>query len=177
MKSLLLMRHAKSSWKDPKLTDHERPLNKRGKKDAPRMGQLLNERKLVPQLIVSSTARRARQTAEAVAEASGFEGNINFLDHLYMAEAEEFIQTLKEVPDEYDRVLIIGHNPGLETLLQVLSGKIEALPTAVIAYIKLPIEQWGALSPQTTGQVVEIWRPRELQKEDEKVITKKKKDK
>ncbi len=175
MKTLLLMRHAKSSWKDPQLTDHERPLNKRGKRDAPLMGQLLHERRLVPQQIISSSAVRARQTAESVAESSGYAGDIMYLDRLYLAEADEYIQALREVPDQFDRVMIIGHNPGLETLLQILSGKIEALPTAVIAHIELPIHHWAELSHEVDGKIVQIWRPKEVRKEEEK--GKKKKEK
>ena len=80
MKTLLILRHAKSSWKHTNLSDHERPLNKRGKKAAPLIGQLLYEQDLVPDIILSSTARRARNTAEIVAEVSGFEGEIYYLD-------------------------------------------------------------------------------------------------
>ena len=83
MKSILLLRHAKSSRKDPDLTDHDRPLNKRGKRDAPRMGRLLKKEHLVPDIIISSTAIRARSTAEAVAKASGYKGDITFNRSLY----------------------------------------------------------------------------------------------
>jgi phosphohistidine phosphatase len=172
MKILLLMRHAKSSWKATELADHERPLNKRGKKDAPLMGQVLKEHSLVPQQIISSTAIRARQTAETIAEISGFTGEISFLDRLYLAEAEEYLHTLKDIPDQTDRVMIIGHNPGLETLLQILSNKIESLPTAVIARINLPIEHWSDLSNDISGELVEIWRPQEIRKEEDKVKVK-----
>lgn len=177
MKVLLLMRHAKSSWKDSELPDFDRPINKRGKKDAPLMGHLLKERDLVPQRLVSSSAVRARQTAESLAESAQYRGDILFFDRLYMAEVDEYIQTLRELPDPLDRVLIIGHNPGLESLLQVLSGKIEALPTAVIAQISLPIDHWSDLNQETVGELVEIWRPREIRKEEDKDKGKKKKDK
>lgn len=167
MKTLLLMRHAKSSWKFTELADHERPLNKRGRRDAPLMGQFLQERELVPQRILSSTAARARQTAEAVAESANYRGDILYLDKLYMAEADEYIAALRELPDELERVMVIGHNPGLETLLQVLSDRIESLPTAVVAHINLPIEKWSQLNGQTTGEMVEIWSPKEVREEEE----------
>jgi len=166
MKTLLLMRHAKSSWKHAELKDHERPLNKRGQQDAPVMGQLLVERELLPQEIISSSAARACQTAELLKESSGFNGKIEYLDRLYMAEAEEYIDVLSQLSSDLERVMIIGHNPGLETLLQLLSGRIEALPTAVIAHLVLPISEWGELNGETEGELVEIWRPKELREEE-----------
>ncbi len=170
MKTLLLMRHAKSSWKDTGVADHERPLNKRGRSDAPRMGQLLCDRELVPQVILSSSAARARQTAEALIKTSGFQGEISYLDRLYLAEADEYISALRELPDTIERVMVIGHNPGLESLLQMLSGRIESLPTAVIAHLVLPISQWSELNAETDGELVEIWRPKDLieEKKEEK---------
>lgn len=167
MKTLLLMRHAKSSWKLPEIADHERPLNKRGYRDAPLMGQFLQEHDLEPQQILSSTATRARQTAELVAEASHFQGDIIYMSRLYMAEAEEYLNALRELPDQFDRVMVIGHNPGLETLLQVLSSEIKSLPTAVVAQIDLPIEKWGELNGQTNGELIEVWIPKEVQEEEE----------
>ena len=166
MKTLLLMRHAKSSWKETDLADHERPLNKRGQKDAPRMGSIVADHELVPQRLLSSTAVRARQTAEAVAETAGFRGEVDYLDKLYLAEAEEYIAALRELPDTTERVMVIGHNPGLETLLQILSGRIESLPTAVIAHLVLPIQRWSELTPDTNGEIVDIWRPKELLEKD-----------
>ena len=85
MKSLLILRHAKSSWKHPELTDHDRPLNKRGKRDAPRMGEILRSEHLIPEAIISSTAARAHATAEAVAKASGYKGKIALNRSLYAA--------------------------------------------------------------------------------------------
>lgn len=162
MKTILLMRHGKSSWKESDLADHERPLNKRGLRDAPRMGMILCERELIPQQILSSTAVRARQTAEAVAQASEYTGEVTYLDRLYMAEVEEYIETLRELPDTIERAMIIGHNPGIETLLQVLSGRIESLPTAVIAHIAVPIKHWSELNADINGELVDIWRPKEI---------------
>ena len=114
------MRHAKSSWKDSHLPDQARPLNKRGQKDAPRMGKLLKESGLIPQRIYSSTAERARQTAVAVAEKLGYGGEIIYLDALYLAEPSAIVDVLKSVPDGIECVLVIGHNPGMEQLVQFL---------------------------------------------------------
>ena len=143
MKTLLLMRHAKSSWKHPELPDAERGLAKRGKKDAPLIGSLLKDKELVPQAILSSTAERSRQTALALAETSGYQGEVAYQDGLYLAEPEGYLAALTALPEPLERVLVIGHNPGLEGLLQLLSGRIEALPTSTIAYLSLPVQRWA----------------------------------
>ena len=129
MKSVLFLRHAKSSWKDPDLTDHDRPLNKRGKGDAPRMGWLLKREHLVPDTIISSTAIRARATAEAVAKAAGYKGEITLNRSLYAARPAAYIDVLRDLSNEYARVLMVGHNPGLEQLVRMLTGEEHAMPT------------------------------------------------
>lgn len=178
MKTLLIMRHAKSSWKEHKIPDHERPLNKRGRHDAPLMGQLLAEHELEPQRILSSSAVRARETAEVMASSLHFDGDVTYMDQLYMAEPEGYIDALRELPNEVERVMIIGHNPGLEMLMQLLSGQIQAMPTAVIADLALPIDHWSELSINTQGELVDIWRPKEItEPKEEKQHTKEKKSK
>jgi phosphohistidine phosphatase len=162
MKTLLLMRHAKSSWKDNDLKDHERPLAKRGMKNAPRMGDLIKEAELVPQRILSSTALRARQTAEAVAEKSGYLGEIIYLDSLYLAEPPIILDILRLTGDDIERVMVVGHNPGLEALMQILSGRVEALTTASVAYFVLPIDHWRDLGSNTQGELIQLWRPKDL---------------
>lgn len=174
MKTLLLMRHAKSSWKHPELPDFERGLAKRGKKDAPLMGGLLKDKELVPQMILCSTAVRSRQTAEAVVETSGFKGELAFQEGLYLAEPEAYLAAVRALPDELERVLVIGHNPGLEGLLQQMTGQIEALPTSTIAYLSLPVQRWAEAAG---GELVEILRPadqRNLEKAGKKAKSKKK---
>jgi phosphohistidine phosphatase len=161
MKTLLILRHAKSSWKHADLADHDRPLNKRGKCDAPQVGKLLREQELTPDLILSSTARRARATAELVAEESGYEGEIALSRDLYAAEPQAYIEALVRLPDSYARVMIVGHNPGLEELLEMLTDQNEPLPTAALAQVQLPIRRWSELSEETQGKLVGIWRPKE----------------
>jgi phosphohistidine phosphatase len=161
MKTLLLMRHAKSSWKKKSLLDIERPLSPRGEKDAPAMGRLLRKKELVPDLIIASPAVRARLTAEAVAEKSHYEKDVLFIDKLYMAEAPEILAALASLPEEVNSVLLIGHNPGLEYTLQLLTGKIVSLPTATIAYIKLPLEHWSELNGDCKGEFEKVWRPKD----------------
>lgn len=160
MKTLILMRHAKSSWKHPEIKDHERGLNKRGKKDAPRMGKLLVDNELVPQRILSSTAARSRMTAEAVIEATHFSGEVSYLDSLYMAEPDIYLELLSLMPDDFERILVIGHNPGLEGLLQILSGRVESLSTAAIAYLSMPIHSWKEIrNHENAGELVALWTP------------------
>jgi len=162
VKTLLVLRHAKSSWGDPALADHDRPLNKRGKKDAPRIGALLRREDLTPELIISSTARRARTTAEIVVEHSGCEGQLRLERDLYAAGPEAYLQVLAELPDEYQRVMLVGHNPGLEELLEMLTGDYERLPTAALAQVRLPIKRWRDLAEEASGELVNLWRPKEL---------------
>jgi phosphohistidine phosphatase len=163
MKTLLLLRHAKSSWDDPTLADHDRPLSGRGRRDAPRMGELLRDEDLVPEVILSSTAKRARKTAEAVAEASHFDGEIRLVGDLYGADVDTLIELLRTVADESDRVLMIGHNPELTELVEALTRRIELLPTGALAAITLPIQRWAELAADTAGTLAAVWRPRELQ--------------
>ncbi len=158
MRTLLIMRHGKSSWKDAELPDIERPLKKRGRKDVVHTGKLLDGKKLKPDLILCSTAKRARQTAEIVVEEIGFDGKVEYLDSLYMAELDTLIKTLQSLPD-VKRVMIIGHNPGLETLAQLLTDKITSLPTAAIACIKIPINNWQELEIKSTGELSNLWTP------------------
>lgn len=162
MKNLLVLRHAKSSWKQPELADHDRPLNKRGQRDAPRVGDLLREHDLVPDLIICSTAKRARKTAEMVAETSGYQAEIQFERSFYASEPEALIEILQQVADDSDCVMIVGHNPDLEELLEMLTGDWERMPTATLAKIELPISEWARISPDVPGKLVDIWRPREL---------------
>lgn len=181
MKTLLLMRHAKSSWKDSNIADIDRPLNKRGKRDAPLMGQLLIERELVPQDILCSTALRCRETAEAVigtiSDSAGFSPEVEFLESLYMAEPPEFYSVVNSLNDHIERVMVIGHNPGLESFLQLLANRIESLPTAVIAHIALPVQSWKELTTDTPCELVDIWRPKEVREEIDEDLKDKVKEK
>ncbi|NPV56273.1 MAG: histidine phosphatase family protein [Anaerolineae bacterium] len=166
MKNLLVMRHAKSSWKDNKLADKDRPLNKRGKKDAPMMGKHIRARELLPQLILCSSAERARATAKAVVDKSEYTGEVRYLDDLYLAELDCILEVLHDLPEDLDRVMVIGHNPGLESLVQILSHQVDSLPTAAIAYLAIPIDSWKDLKEDKDSQLVELWLPKDLRKSD-----------
>ena len=163
MKTLLILRHAKSSWKDEQTPDHDRPLNKRGKRDAPRIGRLLHECELSPELIISSTAKRARKTAAKAAKECHYEGVIEMCGELYLAPTREYLEVLRRVPNHVQRVMVVGHNPGAEDLVYELTGHSTHFPTASLAQVELDIEAWKELSEETPGRLIQMWRPRELE--------------
>jgi phosphohistidine phosphatase len=162
MKTLLLLRHAKSSWKHSELADHDRPLNKRGKQTAPVMGALLQEEDLIPDLILCSSAVRAHTTALLVAKACDYQGEIMKRRELYLAEPEAYVDVLRQVAEEHARVLVVGHNPGLEGLIETLTGEVTTMPTAALACVELSLQQWGDLELETECKLVNVWRPKEL---------------
>src|SRR5688572_6301864 len=129
VKRLFILRHAKSSWSDTSLGDWQRPLNERGLRDAPRVGDLLRQRALVPDLIITSDAVRARATALAVAQSAGYTGELVVEPSLYHAKPDDVIAVLNSMADQAARsVMIVGHNPGLEDLVRQLTGGYYGLP-------------------------------------------------
>ncbi len=162
MKTLLILRHAKSDWGNSQLSDHDRPLNDRGKYDAPRMGAWLKQQEMVPELIISSTAERALTTAEMVALACDFEGELRTMRDFYLASPPEYIEVLNELPGSYERVMIVGHNPGMEEMWALLTEQERPVTTANGAVIELPISSWGELSIFTDGRLKHHWRPKDL---------------
>jgi len=157
MKTLLILRHAKSSWNHPKLSDHERPLNKRGKRDAPRIGELLRAEGLVPDIIMSSTARRAQETSERVIDSSGFDGNLLLIPEFYHGNYETILELLRGLPDEAECVMIVGHNPDLEDFIENLTDDYTHLSTASLAKIQIPIQWWKDLRETVTGKLIDVW--------------------
>ncbi len=162
MKTLLIVRHAKSDWGEPDRPDHDRPLKGRGKRAAQRMGRHLREQQLMPDLILCSTATRARKTAQLVAEACGYAGKIGEVEALYEGNADTYLATLRNAPAACERLMVVGHNPGLEELLETLTCKAERLPTAAVALVELPVNRWREVNADTAGALVQLWRPREL---------------
>lgn len=163
MKTLLVLRHAKSSWNDGGLTDHQRPLNERGERDAPRMGNLVRRQRLTPHLIISSDAVRAETTATAVATTSGYAGEIVREHLLYLAAPDDIVVVLRAAPGpEAEIVMVVGHNPGLEALVGQLTRQRHEFPTAALAHINLPIDRWRDLDVSTRGTLVGFWLPKEL---------------
>ncbi len=162
MKHLLLLRHAKSSWESADLSDHQRPLNERGKRDAPRMGHWICQQELQPDLVISSTAMRAEQTARAVASECGCEDLVELTDELYHAPPARYLSILAELPVQVQRVLMVGHNPGIESLVGYLSGEPAQMPTAALAHLELSIDCWQQFDSAEDASLAGFWIPREL---------------
>src|SRR5690606_33777596 len=163
MRQLLLLRHAKSSWDDAGVRDHDRVLNERGEATAPRMGRLLAELGLVPDRVLSSTAARARRTAELVAAAAGLGADaITVSEDLYLAPPATIVDVIRRKGGDAARVLVVAHNPGLEELVASLAGRPEAFPTAALAALSIDIEDWKDLALLSPARVDGVWRPREL---------------
>jgi phosphohistidine phosphatase len=160
MKTLLILRHAKA--KSSEAEDFDRPLKKKGKKDARRMGRLLRDDNLLPDLIVSSSAERCRETVEHVLQGSGYRGETRLSGELYEANADALREFLGRLSNEVNSVLLVGHNPGLEELLEPLVGAYTPLSTAALAKAELTLDSWGDLSRETRGNLSNVWQPREL---------------
>ena len=138
-RELILMRHGKSDWSKP-LSDYLRPIKKRGYREAQKVGEWLKEEGLVPDLIISSPAQRARETAETVAKSMGYDtGNIFWNESVYMADVSELLDAIATTPDECTRLMVVGHNPGLEDLVFYLTKEVDipddgkVMPTATVA--------------------------------------------
>ena len=151
MKTLLLIRHAKSSRDDPALSDRERPLNDRGEKDAPMMGQRLAKRHVKPDLIISSPAVRARATAQAMAREIGYElRDIAIDERLYASTADVLLAVVQSLDKKLDCVMLFGHNPEMTELAQRLSGEIPDMPTCAVAEFRYDTKAWrdvGGIAP------------------------------
>ena len=152
MKTLLILRHAKAKRGPEYSSDANRPLSKQGKEDAIRVGQVYREMGLLPDTVLSSPAKRARQTAERFCQAAGYAGEIHFRDKLYSGGLSEHVAALRELPDTAQIALLVGHNPALEELLTYLTLQSASLPTAALAQVELSIASWAALG-QGTGRV------------------------
>lgn len=149
MKTLVLVRHAKSSWKDDSLADRDRPLNKRGKRDAPGMARRLADLVGGPDLIVSSPARRALTTARVVAEAVGYPVDaIRVDERIYQATPADILEVIRGLEDGIDRVFLFGHNPGLTELVNELSEPaVDNVPTCGVVDLRLVAGRWADISP------------------------------
>ncbi|MDM8520396.1 histidine phosphatase family protein [Anaerolineales bacterium HSG6] len=162
MKTILILRHAKSDWGDPSLADFDRPLSKRGLNDAPRMGKALLSAEQIPDRIISSPARRAKQTAKLVAEACGYKESIQWEDGFYGAGSADLIAALKQLPPEVERGMLIGHNPTMEETVASLCttsagispwGNVDGsdfsitVPTSGLACLEVNIDDWAKLNP------------------------------
>jgi len=144
MKRLYIIRHAKSSWADHLLSDFDRPLNERGKRDAPKIGEVLKSKKVKPDLVMSSSAKRAITTAKILSNIIGYPiENIIESISIYEATTQILLDEINSIDDINNSVLIFGHNPGFTRLANLLGDKyIENLPTCAVAEIELDVDSW-----------------------------------
>ena len=145
MKTLFVLRHAKSSWEDANSADFDRPLNKRGMETAPLVGETIRKNKFEIDSIISSPAKRAWQTAVLVKEAARIEADIRFDDRIYEASPHRLLHIASELDDKIGSAMLVGHNPGLEGLLKLLTHEIESMPTAALAVVDLKIDSWSEI--------------------------------
>ncbi len=173
MKSLLFLRHAKSSWSSPQLADHDRPLNGRGRAAAAAMGQYIAENALVPDLIMCSTAKRARETLERASAGWSHIPPVNVEGALYnFSGGAGYLDLIRKTDDAVGALMLIGHNPTIETLASALMGEgdpesaeklAHKYPTAALAVLKFDIETWREVEPGA-GKLTRFILPRELDK-------------
>ncbi len=158
MAELLILRHAKSSWDNPGLCDHDRPLNGRGRRDAPRIGELLAAESLLPDAVLCSTACRTVQTWQLLSAAAGCDVEPRYEAAIYLASGGDLLEQLHTFPAGQKIGLVIGHNPGLEVLVAMLTGKRVTMPTASLIHVEINGD-WEAIR---SGRFVRQWKPKEL---------------
>jgi phosphohistidine phosphatase len=146
MKTLYVLRHAKSSWANPDSSDFDRQLNERGLKDAPQMGAAIYENQFQPEIVLSSPAKRAKQTAILIKETAQIAGNIEFDERIYEASPFRLLQIISETSEKTESIMLVGHNPGLEGLIKILTGEPQSMPTAALAVIDLDAENWDEIT-------------------------------
>jgi phosphohistidine phosphatase len=161
VRTLFILRHAKSSWDDASLADIDRPLNGRGLRDAPKMGELMRNRGFVPDMILSSPAKRAAETVKLVKDAGGFDAEITLDERIYEASPNTLRRVAADINEACSSALLVGHNPGIEGFIRYLTGRAESMPTAALAVIDLDISEWRAVSEEC-GALRHVFRPKEL---------------
>ena len=161
MLQLMVLRHAKSSWSDGSLSDHERPLNERGRDAAAAMGRFMAEEDLLPDRILSSDSTRTRETVELWVEAAAWDGAIDFLPDLYHADVPTLLQVASLLPPTCRRPMLVAHNPGIAELVSLSSGTMVETPTGTLAVIDVELERWTEIARSRLRTVL-TKRPREL---------------
>ncbi len=163
MKKILLMRHAKSSWDNENLSDHDRPLNSRGLGAAEFMGQFLRENNLIPDQIIGSTALRVKETIKIMLQQWKSQTPFEFRKDLYLASAHSYAQAFATVDENATTVMLVAHNPGLEVIVSRLMNSDEAFPTATIAEVQVDADSFYTASKRIDlWQIQNIYRPKEV---------------
>lgn len=158
MKTLLLARHAKSDWGMPGLADHDRPLNSRGRRDAPEMARRLVDEEVALERVVSSGAARARSTADEYATAFGL--TVVEEPLLYGATAQAILAIAAALPDDCAVAMLVGHNPGMSAAVEELTGEQTQLPTCAVAECAVDIGSWAELI-EGSGRLLRLRTPRD----------------
>jgi len=163
MKTLFLARHAKSSWGDMSLGDEERPLNRRGRRDAPEMGRWLAAQPQQPERVISSPAKRALQTARLLAGALSIPADEILLEpDLYFQGLPGMLRVLQSLADDSQRIMLVGHNPVMTELFNRLAREqLGNFPTCAIGIIRFPVESWG-LADTAPGELIALQTPKRL---------------
>ncbi|MGZ6021795.1 MAG: SixA phosphatase family protein [Rhizomicrobium sp.] len=174
MRRLLLLRHAKSVPAEPGIEDHERELMTRGRDDAPAVGKYLARKKYVPDLILSSTARRTVETTDLVTQRLNGSQHVDYVDALYLAGPREILAAIRAVPEAVKTLMVVGHNPGLEQVATSLSREPvkqkerdrfelieEKFPTGALAVFDFDVPRWRDVAPGQ-GELIDFVRPRDL---------------
>ena len=161
MFTLYLLRHAKSSWADESMRDFERPLANRGRDDCATIGEFIKEKGIDFDLVLVSTAVRTRETIELVKERAKFNSEVRFDERIYEATTSQLLEVISQVDDDRESVLLVGHNPGIEGLLALLTGEQQRVTTANFAKIKLKATKWSG-NLANKGMLEWIVRPKEI---------------
>lgn len=162
MKTLLLLRHAKTSWDDARVSDDLRPLSETGKRNVYEMGKFLKNTKLIPDLIISSCAKRAKDTSILLAESSGYNKDIDISESLYETATKEYINVISEISNKINIVLLVGHNPILENLIELITNELIIMETCSLVQIFLPISTWMEIKMNPKCQLIKQIRIKEL---------------
>lgn len=167
MKTLLLLRHAKSLEKETlSVPDKMRPLTDRGKHDIYKMTKFLKNNKLIPSLIISSSAKRAKDTSNLLAESIGYDKNIHLSELLYGTDANYYIHVISEIADNIDILLLVGHNPILENLIELITNELIIMETCSLVHILLPIATWREIKTHPNGELIKLVTIKDLTLQD-----------
>ena len=161
MLTLYLLRHAKSSWDDESQPDFERPLSNRGRKAAAHIGEFMQEKRIDFDLVLVSTAVRTRETIELIKERAKFRGEVRYDERIYEATVSQLLDVIAQVDSDRESVLLVGHNPGIEGLLTLLTGEQQHVTTANFAKIKVKATKWSA-NFAGKGTLEWLVRPKEI---------------
>ena len=160
-RELILMRHAKSDWGDESLADHDRPLNQRGRRDAPRMARWLAEEDLVPELVLVSSSQRTRETISLMIDVWRDSPTIVYREQLYHSSPGDILATVGGDAGAHRRVMVLAHNPGMSSLVSHFAGEFTDMPTAAVAIFELTSPSWVAVNPGTSARLIDLLRPKD----------------